>query len=161
MYPNCFLSRTPILNVTQLAPPHCVLQLHQPFLHWFICHALHSPPVCCWKYQNTLTLVGHSANHHKECSQYVGLAGLLKEKKKKRKKTKLLRDLFVLYSCLIQWDTGFSLSHKDSNIYPLSEWFDHCIGCHKGRSFISTAAQVHKNIGTKSDFYSSQNELKS
>lgn len=81
---NCLLSRSHLLNVTHLAPPHCVLQLHLSFLHLFICHDLHSSPVCCWNCQNTLTLVGHSANHHKKCSQYLSLTWLFKTKQKKR-----------------------------------------------------------------------------
>lgn len=63
---------------------------------------------------------------------------------------KLQTDLFILCSCLIQWDTGLSLSHKDSDIHPSFEWFGHCIGYHVTKEDLSLVqqAQVHKNIRT-------------
>lgn len=51
-------------------------------IYRFMCHDLHSWPVCWWNCQKTLAPVGNSANHHKKHSQ-SGLDRLIFQKKDK------------------------------------------------------------------------------
>lgn len=63
------------------------------------------------------------------------------------KRTKPQKDLFIGYSCLIQWDIDFSLFHKDSYTLHLNDLSIALITTKEDLPLVQQA-QVHKNIGT-------------